>query len=244
MAPTAVVRRPWWGLAFGLGAVLVAFVATWVSTAGAPAEPATFLTDYLLAGLGVGLAVLLWTATDAGGAQRLWAAALATIGAGAAIGGSSHALGAGEEVGWLWNGTMIAIGLASCLLGVAAVRAFVGQPRIRTGLTAILSLGVLAYVWWVLGHPDFQWAVLDYGLTLSALLMAACVLWWCRREASAPWLIGAIVVSFVAAGVQQLELSPHSRFNHNDLYHLVQAVGLWLFYRAGRRLPDAAEGRP
>jgi hypothetical protein len=139
---------------------------------------------------------------------------------------------------------MIAIGLASCLLGVAAVRAFVGSPAIRNGLGAILALGFLAYVWWVLGHPDFQWAVLDYGLTLAALLVAACFLWWRRREASAPSLIGAIAVSFAAAGVQQLELSPHPRFNHNDLYHLVQAVGLWLFYRAGRRLPDAAEGGP
>jgi hypothetical protein len=243
MAPTAVVRRPWRGLAFGLGAVLVAFVATWAATGGEPEEPATFLTDYLLAGLGVGFAVLLWTASDGGDARRLWAGALATIGAGAAIGGSSHALGAAEDAGWLWNGTMIAIGLASCLLGVAAVRAFVGPPPIRSGLTAILSLALLAYVWWVLGHPDFQWAVLDYGLTLAALLVAASVLWWRRRETSAPWLIGAILVSFVAAGVQQLELSPHPRFNHNDLYHLVQAAGLWLFYRAGRSLPAAAEGR-
>lgn len=228
-------------LALGIGPGLVglAFAATWVASAGAPAEPATFLTDYLLAGLGVVLGLWLWRRAEGSRARRLWAAALVTIGAGAAIGGSSHALGAAEEAGWLWTATMVAIGLASCLLGLGAVWAFVRSPGLRRALGAALVLVLLVYVVWVPGHPDFRWAVYDYGLTLLVLLLAAAWLGWRRREPSAPWLAAAIALSFAAAAIQQLELSPHPRFNHNDLYHVVQAIGLWLFYRAGLRLPEA-----
>lgn len=240
-ARTFEARAP---LVLSLAAVAAAFALTWAACGGAPQEPATFLTDYLLAALGVVLAVLLHSADRRHGARRLWAAALASIAAGAALGGSSHALGGAEDVDWLWNATMISIGAAACLLGLAAARAFVASPRVRRGVTGLVGLVFLVYVWWVRGHPDFQWAVLDYGATLAALLAAACALWWRRREPSAPWLVGAVLVSFAAAAIQQLELAPHPRFNHNDLYHVVQAVGLWLFYRAGRVLPDAVEREP
>ncbi|MEZ5333061.1 MAG: hypothetical protein R2991_13650 [Thermoanaerobaculia bacterium] len=237
-------RRPAAPLLLGLTAVALALGLTWMKAGGAPHEPATFWTDYLLAGLGVAFAVLLHAADRRHGARRLWAAALGAIAAGAALGGSSHALGGAEEVDWLWNATMISIGAAACLLGLAATRAFVRSPARRRASAGLLCLIFLVYVWWVLRHPDFQWAVLDYGATLTVLLGASAVLWWRRREPSTPWTAAAILVSFLAAAIQQLELAPHPRFNHNDLYHLVQAVGLWLFYRAGRLLPDAVGREP
>jgi hypothetical protein len=46
------------------------------------------------------------------------------------------------------------------------------------------------------------------------------------------FLIAGIVVSVIAAAVQQSGWSLHPRFNHNDLYHVVQAVGVGLLYRS------------
>ena len=44
-------------------------------------------------------------------------------------------------------------------------------------------------------------------------------------------LIG-LILTFVAAGIQQLEIGVHTRyFGHNALYHVVQAVGLYLIFR-------------
>jgi 4-amino-4-deoxy-L-arabinose transferase-like glycosyltransferase len=49
----------------------------------------------------------------------------------------------------------------------------------------------------------------------------------------------------VGALVQVLRVGPLGPFNHNDLFHVVQMVGLWLFYRAGRLFRDRGDpGRP
>ena len=50
--------------------------------------------------------------------------------------------------------------------------------------------------------------------------------------------VAGIMVAFVAAGVQVGEISLYEHFNHNDLYHLIQAVSFWLLYRAGLLLSD------
>jgi hypothetical protein len=41
-------------------------------------------------------------------------------------------------------------------------------------------------------------------------------------------------VSVLAALVQQSGLTLHRNFNHNDLYHVIQLVALWLLYRGGK----------
>jgi hypothetical protein len=46
-------------------------------------------------------------------------------------------------------------------------------------------------------------------------------------------MLSAIALSIVAALVQQMHWAPAVAFNHNDLYHVIQAVALALFYRAG-----------
>ena len=50
-----------------------------------------------------------------------------------------------------------------------------------------------------------------------------------------------VALSLVAAGVQQSGWSIHRNFTHNDLYHVIQAVAVWLLYRAARA-PDGFSG--
>jgi hypothetical protein len=38
--------------------------------------------------------------------------------------------------------------------------------------------------------------------------------------------------------VQARRLAPHRLFNHNDLYHVIQMVALYAFYRGGLQLVD------
>lgn len=46
------------------------------------------------------------------------------------------------------------------------------------------------------------------------------------------WMRGAVLISLAGLAVLILKLSPHPRFNHNDLYHVIQAGGLYCLYRA------------
>ena len=47
-------------------------------------------------------------------------------------------------------------------------------------------------------------------------------------------MIGSIIVSVIGALVQMSRLTLHEHFNHNDLYHVIQLLALWLLYRAGK----------
>jgi hypothetical protein len=58
--------------------------------------------------------------------------------------------------------------------------------------------------------------------------------WRARRFEWAKWIAAGVAVSFVGAGVQMSGFGLHEHFNHNDLYHVIQMVGLWLFWRGAR----------
>jgi hypothetical protein len=59
-----------------------------------------------------------------------------------------------------------------------------------------------------------------------------------RRRSGRRWLIVGFGVTAVGLTLLVQKVSFHQHFNHNDLYHVVQMVGLYGVYRGGRRLLD------
>jgi hypothetical protein len=56
-----------------------------------------------------------------------------------------------------------------------------------------------------------------------------------RRDPPHLWGAIALLLTFAAAGVQQAQIGLHPvLFNHNALYHLIQAVALFLLFLAAR----------
>ncbi len=51
------------------------------------------------------------------------------------------------------------------------------------------------------------------------------------RKTGVSWLRKGIVVSAVGILLMVNKVSLHQHFNHNDVYHVVQMVGLYFFYR-------------
>jgi hypothetical protein len=173
-------------------------------------EPMTMATDYLLASASVVFAIRLWRT------NRAWAYAFLFTALGSFLGGTYH----GFAATWLWKPTVYAIGLASFFLLLPLVP-----------LLAVLKF--IAYATWMIAHDDFKYVIIDYGTTLLVLAVLQIVAWLRHRAASAPWILGSIAVSVVGAFVQQSGFRLHEHFNHNDLYHVIQLVGLWLLYRGG-----------
>ena len=58
-----------------------------------------------------------------------------------------------------------------------------------------------------------------------------------RVDRTVHWLVAGIVVSFAGLAVQQSNLRA-GFLNHNDLYHLIQIVGLFLLFRCARTTRD------
>jgi len=95
------------------------------------------------------------------------------------------------------------------------------------------------------GPRTLLWNVTVALIALGAGLFLTAALSFRVSRSRARWLLGGLFVSLAGVAVQQSELAPHPDFNHNDVYHCIQIVGLYLLYRgASGGVRDAASGRP
>jgi hypothetical protein len=200
------------------------------------------LTDYALAGVVWMLARALRRSRDSR-AAALWAQAFEVTALAALAGGSVHGFGAFlprrlERV--LWVGTVMSVGLGSACLLAGVVFAAVRPGLLRRFLLALCSLKLAVYLAWVALHPDFRYAVYD-SLPGGLLVLGFLVQRWSRRRSQAAALgVLGLLLSIAGAILQQTKLGIHPVwFNHNDLYHVIQAGALWLLHLAGRELRDA-----
>jgi hypothetical protein len=204
------------------------------------AEPMTVLTDYGLAAVSAALAARLWMRAEGQAARGWWAASFAAVALAAAAGGSWHGWAprmARPSAEALWLATYVLVGLGNALILAGAVHAAArGSPG--RALMAVVALRFVVWLAFMARQPDFRYVVHDYAGTLAGLLLFAAWLAW-RRRPGAAWIAAGVGVSLAGAAVQRARLAPDPAFNHNDLFHVVQAAGLYLFYRGGRVLADA-----
>jgi hypothetical protein len=94
----------------------------------------------------------------------------------------------------------------------------------------LLTDYLLALLGAVLSFPHFVIAIVDYGLAMLSWAGAALY-------ASRPWrgwILTAVALSATAVWVQQSGFSWSTYLNHNDLFHLIQALALIGFFRAAK----------
>ena len=205
-------------------------------------EPATMLTDY---GLGLLCALFgrwLWRTRKAATqtSVRCWAVGMGALALASFAGGTVHGFSlvlAETLLQGLWKGTAFAIGLAGCCFLIGTMIASAAKP-LRDWLS-IAAVGQFAgYVVWMATHDEFRYVIYNYGVTLTVILFVQLYQRVVRQAPSAGWIVAGILVSFLGALVQQSGLALHPSFNHNDLYHVVQAAGMVLLYRGAALLRD------
>jgi hypothetical protein len=204
----------------------------------------TVLTDYLLGIWVLWLGLRLWRQ-----GRRLndratgdWSLVFIFSAVAAFSGGTAHGFpdlldGIGRAL--LWKLTVQAVGIASLCFLSAIIRSMF-RGRVRHILMAVAFVKWAVYAWWMTSHDAFLYVVLDY---LPSLLFVGGMQAWCwlkKGRIAGRWIVLGVVISLVAAGIQQSGFSLHRHFNHNDLYHVVQMVAFYLLYRGGlllRQLP-------
>jgi hypothetical protein len=200
-------------------------------------EPVTLLTDFLL---GAFASRLAWRLHQSGPAAsrvaRWWGRALGLSAGAALVGGSYHgfALNCPPAVAAAWWGaTLLLINLLSAALAIGLLHELVPAERQRPWRVVIGGkLAVFAGV--ALIHPVYRVVIIDYGLALLAWAAAAGLL----RRAWRSWMLAAIALAVAAAVIQQMRWGISSCFNHNDVYHVIQALAFYGFYRAGLKFSD------
>ncbi len=203
-------------------------------------EPMTMATDYLLAVVAWVLAFRLMTRgrRDASRPALLWGSAFLFTGIAAFAGGTFHGFTlilSSSVLGALWKVTCYSLGIGSLAL-LAGIADAVLSRRWFAVISAAALVKFILYAIELLRSDDFRLVVMDYAISMVAVLVIAAIDWIHRKSRSSPWIVGGILVSFVAAAIQASGLTVHQHFNHNDLYHVVQIGGLWLLYRGGIEL--------
>jgi hypothetical protein len=199
------------------------------------AEPATLITDYLLAAFTGYLSWRLFRAAHQNGliAQWWWAVAFAATAVAGVAGGSVHGfrpmLHPSVTAG-LWLVTLESLVVAAFAVIRGTLAGSPLGPETVRAASLVAAGAYVAYGVWIANHPRFVLAIGAYGVALS-VLVAFKLSAWRSEDRAARWMMAGVIVSVLAAVVQQSGWSLHRHFNHNDLYHVVQAIGVWLLYR-------------
>jgi hypothetical protein len=198
-------------------------------------------TDFAIAAISVVFALgVARTTHGVATARGVWALSFAFAAVAATIGGVVHGFVLHLRPATkqrLWKATQYVMGLAALAILAGAVLAFLEG----TLQLVVLALGLAKFVRYLTVLPrrdDYGVVVTDYALSMIGALTLASYGWFAHGAPAAPWLISGVAVSAVAAAVQLTKIAPHPRFNHNDLYHVIQIVALYLFYRGGLLLVD------
>jgi hypothetical protein len=186
-------------------------------------EPTTVLTDYALAAASAFLGLRLFPYS------KFWSVAFLALALGALLGGTWHGFWQNDV---LWKSTTLLVGVASFGMVVGSAVALT-TGGLRGALIAFALVKLMAYAAWMLYHDDFIWVVAD---TASALLIVAILHAW-RFD---PWMLSGVAVSVLAGLAQASGFALHERFNHNDLYHVLQVAAMFLFYRGVRHQKNAS----
>jgi hypothetical protein len=205
------------------------------------AEPDVTLTDYGLA-LECGFFVLLlYRLRESAGPARTWFIVFfAALAIAAIAGGTVHGFLHREDTlahRVAWNTSLIAI-------GVVALSAWMIGSRFEPVRRADLVLRWIAVALFIgyctvvlLLRNTFAVAIVHY---LPAVFFLLFVYAWSYFRGRQPYLLTGLIglsLTLLAAGTQQLEIALHPvYFDHNALYHLVQAAALLMLYSSARSI--------
>ncbi len=212
------------------------------------AEPAVTVTDYILALEASLFAARTARQPTAQPGLRSWLTIFfSSISAASLAGGTVHGFfphpqSMTNKV--LWTATYVAIGVTT--LATWAVGATIAcPPRITRFMTGIATIAVMIYLIVALFvSRQFVVAVAAY-VPATTFLLVALVLRYQRtgdRTMLAP--AAGVALTFIAAAVQVGRVTIHPRlFDHNALYHLIQAAALALLFIGVGSLLDSDRHR-
>lgn len=203
-------------------------------------DPDVVFTDLGLALLGAYLGWRLWTQPGRGGVPRAGATLMAGLASAALWGAIFHAIfptGTATRFGLLvWIPVALSIVVAASAMVYLGLRILIPPlpPDVRRLIIAAYAAAFAAVA--LLGHESFTSIVYFYLPALSFFLIAAARRAIQSRDAGWILITTGLVLSAAAAILQQAKVAIHPiHFDHNAVYHVVQAIAVLVLYLGWRR---------
>ncbi len=198
-------------------------------------EPMTMFTDYLIFSQSLYLfnKLRIQLGDQRNVPQTMWMCALIAIGLASFFGGTYHGLGLmiPENINhFIWKLTTYTIGTVSFLIFYGTMKSSVPK-RFHKPLFAISFAQLLFYYYWMFSHDKFMYVIMDYAPSMLMVLVFQVISKFKYNTGSENYFIKGVIISFIGAGVQQNGFDLHTHFNHNDIYHIIQMFGIYMFYK-------------
>lgn len=204
-------------------------------------EPDVALTDYGLAIECAFFTYVIYHQGDRAFPVRTWFAVFfGSISVASFAGGTVHGFFLDEQtLGYaiLWPAALMTVGVtALATWSIGASLLFSAKFARRTRFAAAVEFASYCLAVLFL-RQDFWIAIVNY-LPAAAFLLIALVTEY-RRSHEKEMLVGiaGLVLTFAASLLQHVGVSAHPvYFNHNALYHFIQAVALFMIFRTAKTL--------
>jgi hypothetical protein len=189
------------------------------------------ITDYLLALEAFAFAVLIARASTGTALQRWFVIFFAATAAASLVGGTVHGFFDNSVV--LWRLVLISLGVVAAAAWAIGAR-LLFSDRIAQFVVAAAWLEFAGYSLMVVFVSDkFLFAIANYLPATLFLIVAFFVRYQSTAGTPLAQGLAGLLLTLVAAGVQQARIAVHpTYFNHNALYHFLQAIALFLIFRA------------
>lgn len=207
-------------------------------------EPVTMVTDYMITVAATYFGLQLMNARrDAQRCRVFWAIGFLFIGIGAFLGGTSHGFInylSDAALSAIWTGTLATVGLSMALAVAGTIISNVSLPAWRMFLHGLNVIGLLIYTAWVSRHGGYLAVIIVTVASLGLIAMLQLKSLVTEQSTTARLIVAGVLLSFLSAAIQRSGFALHQHFNHNDLYHTVQLLGLYFLYRGVSQLRDQA----
>ena len=195
-------------------------------------EPMTVLTDVFLAAAALIGGVRIYGVSVAP-VHFYFALSFFLIALGAMAGATIHAIRHTSRVSWvplLWRITGIAIGTSMTATLAATFYHILPADYADTLRWTVLGLSLIyaAYIW---RDYRFRNVIVFYSILMAFILGAMALSYVSTGSPGAKLIVVGILISFGAAAVQRSGFKLARHFNHNDIYHVIQLVGLYFVYK-------------
>jgi len=197
-------------------------------------SPTTAITNYMIGCIGLYFG---WQTLQIQDSlfHNLWACSFFSLSMGSLLGGSYYGFGPRLPnfiTKVIWRLTLIFIGITGLFLAGSAATFYINETG-KFGLMIGSAILIIKYVLGLNKDETFHYAIKFYvSLMILALIGFIPAFFSLGYTGALPIVIG-LLVSLSAVGVQASGLTLHKHFNHNDLFHGIQILGMILMYRGG-----------
>jgi hypothetical protein len=201
-------------------------------------EPDVTLTDYVLAVEGAILALFVCRTNSGQPVLRVWLPIFfASVSAASLFGGTVHGFFLDEQSlgqAILWPATLTATGVAAAATWVIGASLLFSTRIVKWVAAAAVAQFALFSAAVLFLTTDFRLAVLGYFPGSLFVLIALCLAYRRTKDGNLGFAACGVALTIGGAVLQQLGIGIHPvYFNHNALYHVLQAVALLLIFRMG-----------